>query len=254
MCVSTSSHNSLTPYRILHSKSHDLTANPLQIGINLTDDQYSGLYHGTQRHPSDIYEVIERAKSIGCTKMIVTGSDIESSTRAIELAKVFRTPSPFLPLSSPRARSFAIAHIQALAHERTQLIDATKQPTRSSQPSASTLALPPLSQIRQPHSQSSASSATSPTPPLLTSPRMASSASITTAWNTVRRNTRSHPSTSNSTSSPLSLPSCTSLCSYTAAPRTRILCVFWKSTWRKGSWRRGAWYIVLRGRGTRWRN
>lgn len=73
-----------------------------QIGINLTDDQYSGLYHGTQRHPSDVYEVVERAKSVECRKLIVTGSDVESSRRAIGLSKVFRT-SDTLPVHTDSA-------------------------------------------------------------------------------------------------------------------------------------------------------
>lgn len=61
----------------------------VDIGINLTDNVYSGLYHGKQAHPSDMYEVIERAKSVGCSKLIVTGSDVEHSRRALGLSEVF---------------------------------------------------------------------------------------------------------------------------------------------------------------------
>ncbi|CAG8949186.1 hypothetical protein HYFRA_00004809 [Hymenoscyphus fraxineus] len=63
----------------------------VDIGINLTDPVYTGLYHGTQRHPSDISAVISRAQSVGCTKLLVTGSDISESAKAIELAKEYRS-------------------------------------------------------------------------------------------------------------------------------------------------------------------
>ncbi|CAG8976418.1 hypothetical protein HYALB_00008543 [Hymenoscyphus albidus] len=61
----------------------------VDIGINLTDSVYTGLYHGTQRHPSDLSAVISRAQSIGCTKLLVTGSDISESGKAIDLAKEY---------------------------------------------------------------------------------------------------------------------------------------------------------------------
>ncbi|TAQ85917.1 hypothetical protein B7494_g5758 [Chlorociboria aeruginascens] len=51
----------------------------IDIGINLTDSVYSGLYHGTQRHPSDLSSVIRRAKEAGSQKLIVTGSDLADS-------------------------------------------------------------------------------------------------------------------------------------------------------------------------------
>jgi len=55
----------------------------------LTDPVYSGIYHGTQRHPDDLPAVLDRAKSVGCSKMIVTGSDLAESRKAIELARKF---------------------------------------------------------------------------------------------------------------------------------------------------------------------
>ncbi|TVY51871.1 Deoxyribonuclease Tat-D, partial [Lachnellula suecica] len=61
----------------------------IDIGINLTDPVYSGLYHGTQRHPSDLPAVIGRAVKAGCRKLIVTGSDVEESRKAVQLAKQY---------------------------------------------------------------------------------------------------------------------------------------------------------------------
>lgn len=62
----------------------------LQVGINLGDPIFRGVYHGKQAHEDDLGEVIQRAVQIGCTKMMVTGSDLEESRKAIQLAKDHR--------------------------------------------------------------------------------------------------------------------------------------------------------------------
>ncbi|TGO84399.1 hypothetical protein BPOR_0509g00060 [Botrytis porri] len=59
----------------------------VDIGINLTDPVYSGIYYDTQRHPADLPSVISRALTTGCQKLIVTGSDLEESRKAVELSK-----------------------------------------------------------------------------------------------------------------------------------------------------------------------
>ncbi|RDL37978.1 Uncharacterized protein BP5553_05411 [Venustampulla echinocandica] len=61
----------------------------IDIGINLTDAVYSGEYHGTQRHPSDLSSVIERGREAGCRKLIVTGSDLKESIHSLELSKAY---------------------------------------------------------------------------------------------------------------------------------------------------------------------
>ncbi|CAD6445391.1 cc727ed2-b524-4dde-b3d2-03732c7db9e2 [Sclerotinia trifoliorum] len=59
----------------------------VDIGINLTDPVYSGIYYGTQRHPADLSSVISRALTAGCQKFIVTGSDLAESRKAVQLSK-----------------------------------------------------------------------------------------------------------------------------------------------------------------------
>ncbi|KAH8131529.1 hypothetical protein ACSS6W_001707 [Trichoderma asperelloides] len=61
----------------------------IDIGINLADPIYRGKHRGVQRHPDDLKDVIGRAKEVGCTKLIVTGSDFTSSRDSLELAKEF---------------------------------------------------------------------------------------------------------------------------------------------------------------------
>ncbi|KAF2709311.1 deoxyribonuclease tatD [Pleomassaria siparia CBS 279.74] len=59
----------------------------VDIGINLTDPVFRGLYHGTQRHENDFDDVLQRAFDVGCKKFMITGSDLAESEHAIEIAK-----------------------------------------------------------------------------------------------------------------------------------------------------------------------
>jgi hypothetical protein len=66
-------------------------ADNFQVGINLGDPIFRGVYHGKQAHDDDLDQVVQRALDVGCTKLMVTGSDLKESAHAIELAKQFRT-------------------------------------------------------------------------------------------------------------------------------------------------------------------
>ncbi|KAJ6441903.1 endodeoxyribonuclease-like protein [Purpureocillium lavendulum] len=59
------------------------------IGINLADPIFRGSYHGTQRHPDDLSAVIGRAREVGCTKLMVTGSDFQSARDSLKLAQEY---------------------------------------------------------------------------------------------------------------------------------------------------------------------
>jgi TatD DNase family protein len=59
----------------------------VDIGINLTDPIYTGVYHGKKQHESDLVQVIERAVDMGCDKMLITASDLRETRNAIKLAK-----------------------------------------------------------------------------------------------------------------------------------------------------------------------
>lgn len=58
-----------------------------QIGINLGDPIFRGVYHGKQAHEDDFEGVLERARAAGCEKMMVTGSDLKESEHAVQIAK-----------------------------------------------------------------------------------------------------------------------------------------------------------------------
>ncbi|KAF2004929.1 deoxyribonuclease tatD [Amniculicola lignicola CBS 123094] len=59
----------------------------VDIGINLGDPVFRGKYHGTQRHEDDFNDVLQRALDVGCKKFMITGSDLEESKHAIEIAE-----------------------------------------------------------------------------------------------------------------------------------------------------------------------
>lgn len=59
------------------------------VGINLGDPVFRGKYHGKQAHEDDLESVVQRALDVGCTKLMITGSDLDESRQAIELAKQF---------------------------------------------------------------------------------------------------------------------------------------------------------------------
>ncbi|KAL1897557.1 hypothetical protein Cpir12675_002285 [Ceratocystis pirilliformis] len=68
----------------------------IDIGINLADPIFRGIYHGQQRHNDDLPAVVQRAIDTGCQKMIITGSDFASIRDAMVISKqysgtVFRT-------------------------------------------------------------------------------------------------------------------------------------------------------------------
>ncbi|PSS00585.1 hypothetical protein BD289DRAFT_423950 [Coniella lustricola] len=61
----------------------------IDIGINLADPIFRGVYNGKQRHDDDLAGVVGRARQVGCTKLIVTGSSFKSSKDALTIAKQY---------------------------------------------------------------------------------------------------------------------------------------------------------------------
>ncbi|KAI9877719.1 MAG: hypothetical protein M1830_003031 [Pleopsidium flavum] len=60
------------------------------VGINLGDPIFRGVYHGKKAHEDDLEDVLQRAVEVGCRKLMVTGSDLEESRKAVQLAKDHR--------------------------------------------------------------------------------------------------------------------------------------------------------------------
>lgn len=60
------------------------------VGANMTDPIFRGVYRGKKVHEDDFEKVLERAFAAGVERMLVTGGDLEESRRAMALAKLHR--------------------------------------------------------------------------------------------------------------------------------------------------------------------
>ncbi|XP_002987836.2 putative deoxyribonuclease TATDN1 [Selaginella moellendorffii] len=59
----------------------------IDIGANLSDDMFKGMYNGKQYHPADLPMVLSRAWNAGVDRIIVTGGSLEESKQALEIAQ-----------------------------------------------------------------------------------------------------------------------------------------------------------------------
>lgn len=59
---------------------------PVDIGANLTDGMFQGIYNGSQKHPNDLDIVLNRSWSTGLEKIIITVGTITDTDDAAKLA------------------------------------------------------------------------------------------------------------------------------------------------------------------------
>jgi Tat protein secretion system quality control protein TatD with DNase activity len=57
------------------------------IAVNLTDPMFQGNYRGKQAHAPDLEAVLRRSKDRGVETMIITGTSLDESKEALEMAE-----------------------------------------------------------------------------------------------------------------------------------------------------------------------
>jgi len=60
----------------------------LDIGANLTDPMFKGIYNGNKKHKEDLEEVLERAWKNGLKKIIITSGSLDDSIEALKMASL----------------------------------------------------------------------------------------------------------------------------------------------------------------------
>ncbi|PWN23650.1 hypothetical protein BCV69DRAFT_264867 [Microstroma glucosiphilum] len=59
----------------------------IDIGVNLSDSMFRGVYNGKTAHPDDLQRVLARARNAGVVKQIVTGGSLAESKEALEICE-----------------------------------------------------------------------------------------------------------------------------------------------------------------------
>jgi len=59
----------------------------IDIGANMLDPMFKGIYRGKEKHPSDFEEIMDRAWSNGLKKIVITAGTLEESREALKLAR-----------------------------------------------------------------------------------------------------------------------------------------------------------------------
>lgn len=59
----------------------------IDIGANMLDPMFQGVYRDKARHPGDLADVLSRALTAGVTKIMVTAGSLEESRDALELCR-----------------------------------------------------------------------------------------------------------------------------------------------------------------------
>ncbi|KIH94346.1 TatD DNase family protein [Sporothrix brasiliensis 5110] len=105
----------------------DYSPRYIDIGINLADPIFRGRYRGKQQHPDDLAGIVQRARDVGCSRLIVTGSSFKSSRDALKLAGGF--PNTVFTTAGIHPCSSAIFERRHTRHHEVDDDDDTEEHT-----------------------------------------------------------------------------------------------------------------------------
>lgn len=100
----------------------------IDIGANLTDPQFRGVYRNSRKHADDLASVLARAKLCNVFNILVTGSNLEESRAALDLCRqypgylastvgVHPCHANDVPLEDPIEFAKYVADVESLAKE-----------------------------------------------------------------------------------------------------------------------------------------
>ncbi|KAL7566287.1 hypothetical protein ACA910_013616 [Epithemia clementina (nom. ined.)] len=72
----------------------------VDIGANILDDRYQGIYRGTERHEPDLHLAIQRAADVGVRHIVVTAGTLEESRHAVQFCREWNHKSTGIHFSS----------------------------------------------------------------------------------------------------------------------------------------------------------
>ena len=81
----------------------------VDIGVNLTDEVFSGVYRGKRAHDDDRALVLRRAREVGVTDAIVTAGTLEEAREVVEMVRE-RERSGEDATGTPRLRATCGVH------------------------------------------------------------------------------------------------------------------------------------------------
>ena len=87
--INTTTTTNTTTIKSFHSKMK-----LIDIGVNLCDDMFKGIYNGKQSHDSDVEQVIQRALDKHVDKLMITGTCYQDILEAVELIEKFKDKFP----------------------------------------------------------------------------------------------------------------------------------------------------------------
>lgn len=67
--------------------SNKLARRLIDIGANLTDPMFVGIYNSSQKHQNDFEQMLDRASERGVEKIIITGGTLDESRKALSIAQ-----------------------------------------------------------------------------------------------------------------------------------------------------------------------
>ena len=81
------------------------------IGANICDDMYSGVYNEKKRHPNDLLGVLQRSRSMNVHKIICTAGSLEDAQRTL---RILSTPTSIAETLDDIISSNDVSHLESL--------------------------------------------------------------------------------------------------------------------------------------------